>query len=393
VRRLIVVLVATVAVLAMPAGATAAVTIGATAGSEAWGPPSPTYTFQTTSPGDISYAAPPGGGVITSWSAYLWNQDPVTFRLKVLRGQIVVAESSALSPGSDRQVMTFPARVPVQAGDVLGIYTPPGGHAFYTYADATVSHGYGDPPLGSSVAPTAMLGYRLLLSAVVEPDADGDGYGDESQDACPADPARQAAPCLVDLRAAAAVRDSAILLGRTTTVTISGGAGPAAGASGVALSMPLPTGVELVGVSGATCTAAPVVTCSLGDLAGGASKSAELLVRATTAGTKTFSVTAASPVAEENPADNTATASLEVSAGCKVPRVVARTLASAKARLAAAGCRTGKVRKVKPAPARKRAEAKKRSRAKPLRVRSQSIRPGTRVPSGTKVALTLAAPR
>jgi hypothetical protein len=33
------------------------------------------------------------------------------------------------------------------------------------------------------------------VQAVVEPDADGDGFGDETQDTCPSDPTRQAPPC------------------------------------------------------------------------------------------------------------------------------------------------------------------------------------------------------
>jgi Domain of unknown function DUF11/PASTA domain len=383
VRRMIVGLAASVAVLvAVPAVATAAVTIGSAAGKEAYSQPSPIYTFQTTSPDDISYAVPPGGGVITSWSAYLWNADPVTFKLKVLRGDTVVAQGPALSPGSDRQLMTFPARVPVQGGDVLGIYTPPGGHAFFAYADATVSHGYGDPAVGTHASSmTTMPGYRLLLSAVVEPDADGDGHGDESQDACPADPTRQAAPCVADLRAAVTIRDSRILLGGTTVVSAGASAAAPAGVRGATLALTLPPGIELVSAGDPSCSGAPVVTCSLGDLAAGAAKSVDLVVRGRTAGPKAFSVTAAGSAAEQNPADNTASASLDVSAGCNVPRVVGRTLAWAKARLAAAGCKTGKISKPKRAKARK------------LRVRRQAIAAGTRVATGTKVRLTLAVPR
>ena len=36
---------------------------------------------------------------------------------------------------------------------------------------------------------------RLNIAATLEADADADGFGDETQDACPADPALQDAPC------------------------------------------------------------------------------------------------------------------------------------------------------------------------------------------------------
>ena len=52
-----------------------------------------------------------------------------------------------------------------------------------------------DPPAGSSVGfGPVEFEARLLLSAQLEPDADHDGYGDETQDQCPTDAATQG-PC------------------------------------------------------------------------------------------------------------------------------------------------------------------------------------------------------
>ena len=62
---------------------------------------------------------------------------------------------------------------------------------------------------------------------------------------------------------------------------------------------------------------------------------------------------------------------------CRVPKLRKLTLAKAKRRLKAAGCRVGKVRKPRGAAARR------------LVVRKQSRRAGSTVPSATKVNLTL----
>ena len=47
--------------------------------------------------------------------------------------------------------------------------------------------------------PQAFSGTTLLVSGVIEPDADNDGYGDETQDACPAEASLHVAPCHADI--------------------------------------------------------------------------------------------------------------------------------------------------------------------------------------------------
>jgi hypothetical protein len=94
---------------------------------------------------------------------------------------------------------TYPARIPVHAGDVLGLYFP-GSNAADTgcipASGYTESYASGDIAPASSATYTANPnGVRLDVSAQLEADADGDGYGDESQDQCPASPTAQAPPC------------------------------------------------------------------------------------------------------------------------------------------------------------------------------------------------------
>ena len=49
----------------------------------------------------------------------------------------------------------------------------------------------GDPPLGSTDSYPDSGASRLTFAAFIEPDADNDGFGDETQDACPNDASRQ----------------------------------------------------------------------------------------------------------------------------------------------------------------------------------------------------------
>jgi hypothetical protein len=85
---------------------------------------------------------------------------------------------------------TFPVRIPVTAGTSIGTWTQDDltscvkqtGNDSDGYAYRTVN----DPTGTSSMVPIGNPSGQLInLSAVWEPDADADGYGDVSQDACP----------------------------------------------------------------------------------------------------------------------------------------------------------------------------------------------------------------
>ncbi len=92
---------------------------------------------------------------------------------------------------------TFEARVPVQAGDQLGVDGPNSFTAALdlVFADDANSR-FWLPPLvdaAPGASPVISLsGFAALYNADIEPDADGDGFGDETQDLCPTDAARQA---------------------------------------------------------------------------------------------------------------------------------------------------------------------------------------------------------
>jgi len=147
-------------------------------------------------------------GVVTRWTFNVGIPlPPVTFStaLKILRGTgtpkqfQVVADTGQvpISGGTN----SFSARIPVQAGDYVGTFgrVPEGP---ITLVCSTSNPGdksailEGDVPLGSTgTAPAEPEAVQIPLVVFVEPDADNDGYGDETQDLCPLSAAVQAVAC------------------------------------------------------------------------------------------------------------------------------------------------------------------------------------------------------
>jgi hypothetical protein len=103
------------------------------------------------------------------------------------------SESGLLSVNT---VNNFPARIPVQAGDLLGLS---GSYAPYCLTkdpvDKTADFD-GIPPIGATPTTEKFEGFQVPVTAKIEPDVDGDGYGDETQDKCPQSAAYQT-PCPV----------------------------------------------------------------------------------------------------------------------------------------------------------------------------------------------------
>jgi hypothetical protein len=105
-----------------------------------------------------------------------------------------VATGATRSPGAN-QVSVFDARLPIQAGDALGI------DHLDTTAFASTAGAIGafwNPPLANGGPSSTGLAenLELLVNADIEPDADRDGFGDETQDQCPTDASTQG-PCPV----------------------------------------------------------------------------------------------------------------------------------------------------------------------------------------------------
>jgi len=151
---------------------------------------------QAGSPGG-SYAAP-NPGVITSWSFQAAAASPTQLKLKIARPVggntfTVVGEGQLESPPVN-QLSSFLVRIPVQPGDVLGVYLASGPCGMFVAPPAyPYSYFVGDPGVGTTTGFTPGGYFKLDISAVLEPDADNDGFGDETQDQCPTDDTAQGA--------------------------------------------------------------------------------------------------------------------------------------------------------------------------------------------------------
>ncbi|HZO05550.1 MAG TPA: hypothetical protein VFB52_04125, partial [Solirubrobacterales bacterium] len=186
-------------------------------------------------------AAAPVGGVITRWTVnsalaippeagYVYGQKLLVLRpLAPTAFQLVGESSFGTILGA---VNTFPTRIPVQAGDRLGL----GGTFATLYCETgnpadvmAYDEGTGSPgpvPGGVLTLPDTAAGYQVPAAATIEPDVDGDGYGDESQDGCPQSAAYQT-PCpVVVLDAYSQVGGQAVTVKVATSlassVTVSG---------------------------------------------------------------------------------------------------------------------------------------------------------------------------
>jgi hypothetical protein len=171
-------------------------TVGPSASNQSCGTIATIYPF-TAGPDSYMTQTP---GVIVSWA--FANKEAVSkFELKVGHSDGVntiktVAQSAPadLAAGSDTP---HPVRIPVSAGDRIGFYSfemagsftcgSPGGGA--DGEQVAVS----DQAPGDSTTYSSSTGLTIPLSARVEPDADGDGFGDETQDGCPSNPTVQGA--------------------------------------------------------------------------------------------------------------------------------------------------------------------------------------------------------
>jgi hypothetical protein len=99
-----------------------------------------------------------------------------------------VAESKleTLSAGTN----SFAARIPVKGGESVGLFGPQGTLACngeaekFEQTSAVSLRSEGSAPLGGSLTFAIENGLGTPLRSGVEPDNDGDGYGDYSQDRC-----------------------------------------------------------------------------------------------------------------------------------------------------------------------------------------------------------------
>jgi hypothetical protein len=156
--------------------------------------------------------AAPTSGILTEWTvtanlssstpseeaflARLARQTLNVYRPAGGKSYTLVGEAEG-GPLKLKGASTYQARIPIQAGDLLGL-----GAGFSLYcptmdpADKIVYLEEQPPPGSTTEFPKEETKVGVPIKARIEPDVDGDGYGDETQDKCPQSAAYQT-PCPV----------------------------------------------------------------------------------------------------------------------------------------------------------------------------------------------------
>ncbi|HET6938518.1 MAG TPA: hypothetical protein VFI19_07935 [Nocardioides sp.] len=151
-------------------------------------------------------AGPPAyttaAGVVTRFS---YNANAVAGTVRALfwrpsttPGNWTLVAKSPLMAVTPSTLNNFAVRVPVPAGVVMGIQTTVSGMNCggpgLSAADVVAYSTAFNPDTSTEMTPTgSSASIRWNISAVVESDADGDGFGDVTQDACPESSTTQAA--------------------------------------------------------------------------------------------------------------------------------------------------------------------------------------------------------
>ena len=180
--------------LLAPGTSSAATTLGQTFTPGSCG--EETYIQTATPPGAPSYTAP-FDGVITQWSYQSDSTPPPTIRLKVAQdfggGTLKIVAESAVENIAANTLNAYQSRISMPAGTDLGEYI----HTDCSREDDTYTDYFLDPPelsVGATSSAFHQEGFQQDISAVLEPDADHDGFGDETQDQCPTNGTTQG-PC------------------------------------------------------------------------------------------------------------------------------------------------------------------------------------------------------
>jgi len=183
----------------------------------------------------------PSDGVITSWSFQAPASATPPMKLKMFRSgggpfgtdYTTVGDSELVTPTAG-VLNTFMTRIPVKAGDVPGNF----------YSDTSLSFrfrtGYdivflpGDAPPGTTRNYIPDHGDQIDLSAVLEPDANRNGFGDETQE-CRGKAATVIGTNAADKLSGTPGADLIAALGGNDTVTALGGNDVVCGGKGADL--------------------------------------------------------------------------------------------------------------------------------------------------------------
>jgi uncharacterized repeat protein (TIGR01451 family) len=280
--------------LIAPAGAGAATTFGAPAGL--------TPDGTTGACCDAFLAAPsaPADGVLVRWTL---RRDPTAPAVSVMPA--VFRAGTFVTAGAATTATDVAVQVPMRAGDQLGLRRPTVG-----------------------TMPEAYRAGTLLVIGVLEPDADHDGFGDETQDACPAEASLHVAPCHADIALTMSGPAFGVVDRETPYDVTVVNHGPSAAAD-VVLTDVIPAGARFVRTAGpGTCTPGATLRCTLPAVPAGASSTVTIVLAGTTeGGSFHHAVSATASSTDPTPGDHSASVDTRVTGASVAP--AALTLAGA----------------------------------------------------------------
>ncbi|HET8535955.1 MAG TPA: PASTA domain-containing protein [Solirubrobacteraceae bacterium] len=355
---------------------------------------SPTTVWQNQAPTGVVTAA--SGGVITTVTTQQSaSQAGHHFKVKVVdlvdrsfspAATITIRSSSdPLAIAGTGAPESFTVHIPIAAGQGIAMFSAEGFDCGYSTSDSNdqmLFNGDPEPGVGTSIsAQDGSMSARVPLQATIEPDADGDGFGDETQDGCPNDPSLHVAPCTNDASVSATVTPSTIGVGDLAVISGTiGNAGPGQTSDAV-LHIAAGPGLQIVSSLPATaCTFSTDLACTVGIVAKGASIPFIAVVKGTATGAHTLGASIAASNdsnAANNAASSTVNVQNQVPLVCTVPSLKGATKAFAKKLLAATHCKLGKT---------SRKKSKSGSRGTVIK---QSKKPKSVLPAGSKVNVTL----
>jgi hypothetical protein len=226
-----------------PQAASAATEFGDTCPAVTGAPGPNTLTTLSAPAGAIPLTAP-SSGVVTKVKVNSGVTLPysVPFSVKLLRSaggnSYTTIDQATVNAGTG--VTVADARMAAQAGDRLGLFGPPFAvegtpiPGIVLFCAGPGIEGVLGAVAGSDVPPGSTATYkevttgRVPLAAVIEPDADGDGFGDETQDKCPQSASTQVECPVIVLDSFPLAKKSSIVVlvaaSETGSVSVSGSA-------------------------------------------------------------------------------------------------------------------------------------------------------------------------
>jgi uncharacterized repeat protein (TIGR01451 family) len=249
-------------------------------------------------------------GVITALRLRSASAAPLTVQTLRPNGSgayTVTGAAAPATPAAGGAITTVTGvRLPVKAGDQLGLRSP--GDLGAVAPSGSALRAFAPPPSVGDTATPAATSYQLqlLAQADVEEDADGDGYGDLSQDACPFDATRHAG-CQADLAVVNLFSSKTVAPGNDAFFELwvtNRGPDPA---KDVDLRATLPPGTVLAGNVAPCPSVDGVARCHAARLDAGEWLAARFFVHGAPGSTATSTATASSTTADADLANNSLT--------------------------------------------------------------------------------------